>query len=205
MSGFGTFSYTTIQGKGNHHITFIAAYIAVMKGSQIGTESLYAQQTTIYERHSLRSNTPPSSSFCPRSHSMKNLNKIIEHFQKEKHAVVLMLDANQSQQDCYNSKGVINFSIQWLKNERGLDDPFVQLIGHRPNSTTLFPNHDIDYILTHGIDIRNISTLPPNNPSHSDHLEIIFDIDIHSYFSSTYSELYLLLEMRNPSPPTYNM
>jgi len=55
-----------------------------MKGSQIGTESLYAQQTTIYERHSLRSNTPPSSSFCPRSHSMKNLNKIIEHLSERK-------------------------------------------------------------------------------------------------------------------------
>jgi hypothetical protein len=37
----------TIQGKGNKFISFLAAYIAVKKGSDIGVESLYAQQYTI--------------------------------------------------------------------------------------------------------------------------------------------------------------
>jgi len=32
-------------------ITFIAAYIAVLKGSEIGVELFYAQQMTIHKRH----------------------------------------------------------------------------------------------------------------------------------------------------------
>jgi hypothetical protein len=31
-SGYGTFSVTTIQGKGGKHVSFISAYIAVNKG-----------------------------------------------------------------------------------------------------------------------------------------------------------------------------
>ncbi len=69
-------------------------------------------------------------------------------------------------------------------------DPFVTILGQRPNSTTLLPNRDIDYILTYGIEIKNISTLSPNIPSHSDHLGLILDIDFHSYFSSSYSDLF---------------
>jgi hypothetical protein len=42
--GFGSFTVTTIQGKGNKHISIISAYIAVQKGSDIGIDSLYAQQ-----------------------------------------------------------------------------------------------------------------------------------------------------------------
>jgi hypothetical protein len=43
------YTITTIQGKGNKKISFIAAYIVVSKGS-IGVDSLYAQQTTLYEK-----------------------------------------------------------------------------------------------------------------------------------------------------------
>jgi hypothetical protein len=46
-SGNGTYKIMTIQGKGNKFISFLAAYIAVKKGSDIGVESLYAQQYTI--------------------------------------------------------------------------------------------------------------------------------------------------------------
>jgi len=41
-SGLGTFTITTIQGKKNKNISFISAYIAVNKGSNIGTKSSYA-------------------------------------------------------------------------------------------------------------------------------------------------------------------
>jgi hypothetical protein len=51
---------TTIQGRGNKHISFISAYIAVSKGSVIGTESLYAQQVTIHEKVSIKSGSLPS-------------------------------------------------------------------------------------------------------------------------------------------------
>jgi hypothetical protein len=70
-----------------------------------------------------------------------------------------------------------------------MDDPFIQLVGHRPNSTTQTPNPDIDFILTFRINIVNISTMGPNSLSHSDHLELIFDLDIQSFFSSTYSDM----------------
>jgi hypothetical protein len=47
-SGHGTFTVTAIQGKTNKIVSFIAAYIAVNKGSIIGIDSLYAQQTTLH-------------------------------------------------------------------------------------------------------------------------------------------------------------
>jgi len=65
-SGHGAFSITTIQGKGNKHISFISACIAVSKGSDIGTESSYAQQVTIHEKDSIKTGSLPSRTFCPR-------------------------------------------------------------------------------------------------------------------------------------------
>jgi len=50
LFGNGLYTITTIQGKGNKKISFIAAYIVVSKGSNIGVDSLYAQQTTLYEK-----------------------------------------------------------------------------------------------------------------------------------------------------------
>lgn len=98
MNGFGSYSYTTIQGKGNKNITVIAAYITVMKGSQIGVELLFARQVTLYESQCIRQGKCPSSSFSPRTTAIQSLNKIIEKFQKEHHAIILLIDANQSLQ-----------------------------------------------------------------------------------------------------------
>jgi hypothetical protein len=47
-SGMGSYSITTITGKHNKMISFISAYIAVKKGSDISVESMFAQQTTLY-------------------------------------------------------------------------------------------------------------------------------------------------------------
>jgi endonuclease/exonuclease/phosphatase family metal-dependent hydrolase len=46
----------------------------------------------------------------------------------------------------------------------------------------LTPNHDIDYELTYGIKISSITILAKNSPAASDHLGIVFDIDLASYF-----------------------
>jgi len=59
-SGHGIFSVTTIQGKGKRCISFISAYIAVSKGSDIGTESLFAQQVTLHEKTSIKSGLLPA-------------------------------------------------------------------------------------------------------------------------------------------------
>jgi hypothetical protein len=63
-----------------------------------------------------------------------------------------------------------------------MDDPFIQLTQKRPNSTTLAPNRDIDYVLTFGINVINISTMAPNFPTQSDHLSIVLDLDLGSPF-----------------------
>jgi len=55
LSGYGSYSITTIQGKHNKEIRFISAYIAVPKGSNIGVESLYVQQITINVKRYLKS------------------------------------------------------------------------------------------------------------------------------------------------------
>jgi endonuclease/exonuclease/phosphatase family metal-dependent hydrolase len=100
-----------------------------------------------------------------------------------------MLDANQALKECYNKSTIKPHSIEWLQEQRGVDNPFVQLTGNRPNSTTQTPHRDIDYVLTFGINITNISTLEINDPCVSDHLGIIFDIDIASHFASRYSDI----------------
>jgi len=117
------------------------------------------------------------------------LDSVINELQKQHHAIILMIDANQTPKEYYSGFGVKRYSIEWLHLERGLDDPFVQARQTRPNSTTLTPNRDIDYVLTYGIKVLNISTLGPNYPCTSDHLGIIFDVDIASYFASSYSDI----------------
>jgi len=62
-------------------------------------------------------------------------------------------------------------------------------MGSRPNSTTVTPNSDIDYILSYGIHIDTISTLQQSFPCHSDHLGTVFDIDLACSFSSSYTDI----------------
>jgi len=100
-----------------------------------------------------------------------------------------MVDANQTVSECCKGNKLIPYSIEWLCLQRGMDDPFIKLLNARPNSTTVTPNRDIDHILTFGIDIINISTLRQNNPCISDHLGILFDIDVQTFFSSSYSDI----------------
>lgn len=84
-SGHGIFSISTIQGKGNKCISFIAAYISVQKGSNIGTESVFTQQRTIYEKDMKRKGLIPCNKFCPRANAIKLLDQIISvTFRKNK-------------------------------------------------------------------------------------------------------------------------
>jgi len=147
------------QGKGGKHISFISAYRAVQKGSDIGTDSLYAQQCTIHECRVITNNEIPSAKFCQCNNAMICLNTIIQTLQKQHHAIILMLDANQSSQECLKGSQIKQYSIEWLQLQRGMDDPFFQLMNFRPNSTTTTPGRDIEYILTYGTKPVNISTM----------------------------------------------
>lgn len=170
---------------------FIAAYIAVQKGSDIGIKSLYAQQITLYERECNKSKKLPDSKYCPQKAAIIRLDEVIHSLQLQHHDIVLMLDANQASQECYLKESICPHSIEWLHLQRGMDDPFITLTGHWPNSTTQTPGRDIDYILPFDISISNITTIPINCPAISDHLGIIMDINLASHFSSVFSEPHL--------------
>lgn len=128
--------------------------MAVQKGSDIGTESLYAQQLTLYKMSSTSFKKQPSRTFCPRENAIKLLNDIISNLQQQGHAIILVLDANQMPKESLkgNTKP---YSIKWLCQQRGLQDPFIQLVNARPNSTTTTPNRDIDHVLTFGVQCAN--------------------------------------------------
>jgi hypothetical protein len=188
-SRFGSYTVTTIQGKGKKYVSFVAAYIAVNKGSDIGTESLYAQQMTIHEQNTLQQGSNSTVSYCPQKDAILRINDIILALQKQNHAVVLMLDANQSSSECFRGSRVRPYSIDWLRLQRGMDDPFISLMQEGPNSTTLTPMREIDCILTYGIKAEIISTLEPNSPAHSDHLGISINFNLLSHFLSTFSDI----------------
>lgn len=181
-SGYGVFSVTTLQGRTNKHLSLVSAYITVQKGSDIGSESLYAQQVLIYEKQCIKNRKPTDKSFCPRINAIKILNNLIQDLQQKQHAIILMLDANQTLGECFKGDKLKQHTVEWLRLQRGMDDPFIQFMGHRPNSTTVTPCRDIDWVLTSGITISNITTLHPNFPACSDHLGIIMDVDIASFF-----------------------
>jgi hypothetical protein len=81
LSGYGTYSITTLQGKGNERISFIAAYFAVSKGSDIGVDSLYAQQVTYHEKHRQKMKLKLNHHYCPRSDAIKRLDVVIHDLQ----------------------------------------------------------------------------------------------------------------------------
>ncbi len=188
-SGNGTYSITTLQGKHNKCISFISTYIAVTKGGNIGIKSIYSQQVTIYEDKALKVKRSPTRPFNPRTDAIECLDDTIADLQYHQRVVILMIDANEYLQEYFTSNGVKPYSIEWLHPRWGMDDPFVQTMGQWSNSTTLHPNRDIGYLNTFGIPDKNIFTLILNQPAHSDHLGIIFDLDLKSFFSSTYSDI----------------
>jgi hypothetical protein len=100
-----------------------------------------------------------------------------------------MFDANQTVDDCYSGSKLKPFTIEWLRLQRALEDPFIKLMGSRPNSTTQTPNRPIDFILTFGITPESISTLPLNIPAQLDHIGMIFDLNMEQFFNSSFSEV----------------
>ncbi len=100
-----------------------------------------------------------------------------------------MLNVNQSMAECYIGGKLKDYSIEWLEFQRGMSDPFTQLVGRHPNSTTHTPNSDIDYIYTYGIQPCAISTLQINFPATSNHLAIAFDLDLETFCSTSFSDM----------------
>lgn len=187
--GHGTYTITTIRGRNGKYLSLIGAYISVNKGQNIGPNTVWAQQLTLMERDALKKNKILPASTCPRKEAIKAIGNIIENLQRKNHAIILMVDANQTVKESTQKNIIKLHSIEWLRVKYGLVDPFLELMGCRPNTTTSTPGRDIDYILTHGVDIRHITTLGMHMPAISDHQGIGIDIDISTFFSGTYSTL----------------
>jgi hypothetical protein len=81
-SGMGTFSVTTIQGKDQKLISFISAHIVVKKGTDLGVDSVYAQQQIIYEKKCM-SHDANIKDFCPHANAIQRLNDMFQSPQKK--------------------------------------------------------------------------------------------------------------------------
>jgi hypothetical protein len=186
----GTYAVTTIRGKNGRLLSIIGAYISVNKGTTVGPNTVHAQQMTIMEQDALKQNRilPPDT--CPRKEAIKALGQIIEDLQKKQHSIILLIDANQTPGESKSKNATKKYSIKWLCETYGMTDPFIELLNNRPNTTTLTPGRDIDYILTYGLNIQNISTLGINMPARSDHQGIGIDICTEELFTGRYSTLH---------------
>ncbi len=186
--GHGTYTTTTILGENGKKLTIIGAYISVQKGSQAGINTVHAQQTLLMETENMKAkqNNPTK---CPRREAIKVLSNLIHRLQDEDHAIILAIDANQTPSECRKANEIQRHTIEWLRVEHDLMDPFVKLTGTRPPTTTLMDNRDIDYVLTYGIDTSCITTLPIDSPANSDHLGIAIDIDTSHLFNASYDPL----------------
>lgn len=137
----------------------------------------------------MKRNNPSLANQCPRKAAIRALSDLIEELQGKSHAIILAIDANQTPKECVKRNSIIRHTIEWLKMEYNMSDPFIDMIGSRPPSTTLTPHRDIDYILTYGIDVKAVTTLGINFPAISDHQGIAIDIDVRSFFNGSYSTL----------------
>jgi hypothetical protein len=187
--GHGTYTVTTLKGRNGKHLSIIGAYISVQKGQNVGPNTVHAQQTTIMEREAMKHNTALKSNFCPRKEAIKELSHLIYELQVKGHAIILLLDANQTSKECHTKQTLKHHSIEWLRIEHGMTNPFVDLMQKRPDTTTLTPGRDIDYILTYGVEVQHITTLGMHKPASSDHQGIGIDIDISSLFNGQYSTI----------------
>jgi hypothetical protein len=187
--GHGTYAVTTIRGRNGKHLSIIGAYISVNKGQNIGPNTVWNQQMTLMEREAMTTRKTLSPNKCPRKEAIKAIGENIQDLQKQDHAIILMIDANQTINECKTKNSIITHSIEWLRIEYDLTDPFVDIMGKRPDSTTLTSGRDIDYILTHNIEAKHITTLGMHMPAISDHQGIGIDIDISTLFNGSYSML----------------
>jgi hypothetical protein len=187
--GHGTYTITTLQGKNGRFLSIIGAYISVIKGSKAGVNTVHSQQVFMMEKDAIKKKQIPSNHLCPRKEAIKALSQIIGELQSQDHAIILTVDANQSVSECHSNMGLKTHTIEWLRIEHGLDDPFITLQGSRPTSTTNTPHRDIDYILTYGIQPQGINLLPIDYLTPSDHRGIYIDLNIEDIFQAKYSEL----------------
>jgi len=162
----------------------------VPKGSDMGITSMFSQQVYVREQQWIQNKETSSlKNFCPRAEAFKALYTIVTKLKEEGHSIIICLDTNQTPKDCIRQQKIKPYTIEWLKCQTGMDDPFITIYGHRPYTATIHQGRDIDYVLTWNIQPTFLVLLPINNPSTLDHHAICLDIDIEELFQTQYSEL----------------
>jgi hypothetical protein len=198
--GHGSYIVNTYLGKNGRKLSIISAYISVVKGNTFGENTLHAQQIMIMEQDAMKNGKIWYTNQCPRRAAIKALSQLKGELQNLNHSIILAIDANQTPPECYKNDTIMNATIEWLRTEHGLEDPFIKLHQSRPSSTTIHKGRDIDYLLTYNVPFTKIGLLEVDTPASSDHYAMYIDIDIATLFQSTNSNM----EERRPRQLTFN-
>ncbi len=84
---------------------------------------------TIMEQDAMKQKKALSPSTNPCKEAIKALGKTIENLQCKDHSIIHMIDANQTPQESIAKNNIKQYSIEWLRVEYGLSDPFVEIKG----------------------------------------------------------------------------
>ncbi len=91
----------------------------------------------VIEHKALQNKKPIPKTYCPRKEAVKELHKYITELQQQNYAIILVLDANQMARSCYIKNGVKQHTIKWLKISTCMSDPFTDMFGGHPPTTTI--------------------------------------------------------------------
>ena len=190
-SGLGRWSYLTMEGQGGRKLTFITAY-RICRGAMRGNSTTSMQQAKVLAEHKMKCGEHANSvdtNFL-REKFVNELALFIQSLQREGHAVVLGLDANETPSESQMTDGEPKpGSISWLLDETDMAEVFAARHNVEPDSTTTTPRRFIDRVAVSGIPIERVTLLAANVPATSDHLGIVVDLDLKYLFTNSCSPL----------------
>lgn len=157
--GHGTHTIKSIKGRKKRRYQLLELTFQSKKGSKAGDNNLYHQQTYLMERDAIKITIYEIQPHAPKN---KQLWSLVNSWTPTGTRACHHIDANQTPNGSKNGINVKHASIEWLKKEHGVDDPFIDLHGNRPPSTTKILHRDIYYILTFGLNVRGVTTLEPD-------------------------------------------
>ena len=172
QSGLGRWSEATITGRDKRNVTVISAYRCVKNNIRTsGPSTSFSQQW-----HLLRQKGDPSPDPCERFFS--DLGKRISTLQRDKHEIILMMDANDTLQSPNNR------FTRWVRQHK-LFDIHVRKHGTEEEPPTYARGTKrIDYILTTA-EISEFVTAAGILPLHefvtSDHRALFIDVSLLQY------------------------
>ena len=98
-------------------------------------------------------------------------------------------DGNETPEECVKRNGVKQYSMEWLFQQTGLEDVFLQRHGNRPSTTTTTEGRYIDWVGVWQVPVVAAARLGEHFPAMSDHLATVVDIDMESLFGRRYSAM----------------